>query len=285
MATIKHLKTSVVADSGDASLVQPSDWNADHTLTGLVAADVSDFDTAVEAVAPVYTASATAPATPKGGDTWLDTDTGILYTWVVDTGGGQWVELGPGSSGGTTTGGFPYFYAGAGAASVFDGAFDLSGDAVIRRIALVGTGGGLGFTSADLSGCTSLEKISATAIGGLATIDFTGCTSLTYADIFNNGLTGVTLTGATALEYLDASSSPGMTTVDISDNVLLLNVYFTDGALDEANVDGVLADLDAAGLSNGEVDLSGGTNSAPSAAGLTSKSNLEGKGWTVTVNP
>jgi hypothetical protein len=34
--TVKHSKNSTVADAGDATLVQPSDWNADHTLTGTV---------------------------------------------------------------------------------------------------------------------------------------------------------------------------------------------------------------------------------------------------------
>lgn len=42
-----------------------------------------------------FTVSATAPATPVNGDRWLDTDTGIEYTWVFDSDGGQWVELGP----------------------------------------------------------------------------------------------------------------------------------------------------------------------------------------------
>jgi hypothetical protein len=32
------------------------------------------------------------------------------------------------------------------------------------------------------------------------------------------------------------------------------------------------------------VNLSGGTNAAPSATGLSAKSNLEGRGWTVLVN-
>lgn len=31
---IKHKKNSAVADGGDTSLVQPSDWNDDHTVTG-----------------------------------------------------------------------------------------------------------------------------------------------------------------------------------------------------------------------------------------------------------
>jgi hypothetical protein len=34
--TVKHSKTSLIADAGDATLVQPSDWNADHTLTGTI---------------------------------------------------------------------------------------------------------------------------------------------------------------------------------------------------------------------------------------------------------
>ena len=34
--TVKHSKTSLVADAGDTTLVQPSDWNADHTLTGTI---------------------------------------------------------------------------------------------------------------------------------------------------------------------------------------------------------------------------------------------------------
>jgi hypothetical protein len=33
--TVKHLKVSTVPDAGDDTLVEPSDWNADHTLTGI----------------------------------------------------------------------------------------------------------------------------------------------------------------------------------------------------------------------------------------------------------
>jgi hypothetical protein len=34
--TVKHTKTSAIPDAGDANLVQPSDWNADHTITGTI---------------------------------------------------------------------------------------------------------------------------------------------------------------------------------------------------------------------------------------------------------
>lgn len=33
--TVKHSKTSTIPDAGDTNLVQPSDWNADHSLAGL----------------------------------------------------------------------------------------------------------------------------------------------------------------------------------------------------------------------------------------------------------
>ena len=34
--TVKHLKVSTIPDSGDDSLIEPSDWNNDHVLTGTV---------------------------------------------------------------------------------------------------------------------------------------------------------------------------------------------------------------------------------------------------------
>ena len=33
--TVTHTKVSAIADSGDTTVVQPSDWNDDHTLAGL----------------------------------------------------------------------------------------------------------------------------------------------------------------------------------------------------------------------------------------------------------
>lgn len=50
---IKHAFVSAKSDDGDASLVRPSNWNANHDLSGLVAADVTNFNTAAAAAAPV----------------------------------------------------------------------------------------------------------------------------------------------------------------------------------------------------------------------------------------
>lgn len=46
--SVYHTKTSLLPDSGDAALVQPSDWNADHGISGLPAygASLVDFGNA-----------------------------------------------------------------------------------------------------------------------------------------------------------------------------------------------------------------------------------------------
>jgi hypothetical protein len=55
-------------------------------------------------------------------------------------------------------------------------------------------------------------------------------------------------------------------------------------ALDETSVDNILVSLDTAGQTNGIVDISGGTSSPPSLAGLIAKASLEARGWTVLTN-
>lgn len=53
-----------------------------------------------------------------------------------------------------------------------------------------------------------------------------------------------------------------------------------------AEVDQILAGIDASGEINGTIDLSGNTPSAPpTAAGVADQLALEGKGWTVIVDP
>ena len=50
-------------------------------------------------------------------------------------------------------------------------------------------------------------------------------------------------------------------------------------------VDDILNKIDIAGESGGTITINGGSNSTPSAAGLTSIGNLVGKSWTVNYNP
>ena len=62
---------------------------------------------------------------------------------------------------------------------------------------------------------------------------------------------------------------------------------FSGNALSQASVDALLVAIDAGkGTDTGtrQVDLSGGTNSTPGAAGLAAKASLVAAGWVVTNN-
>lgn len=110
-------------------------------------------------------------------------------------------------------------------------------------------------------------------------------TSLTYLTCTNSIFSG---------DILDMAPLSGLTTLDLSSSGISTytagtlpawgsaTIDISDLGLSATEVDNFLADLDTAGGSSGTLDISG-TNSAPTAAGLTSKGNLEGKGWSVTV--
>jgi len=87
-------------------------------------------------------------------------------------------------------------------------------------------------------------------------------------------------TGLTGLVVVSLS----VTHLDIGVGTLLSAVDASVNALPEAQVDDILVTLAAGAVERGTVDVSGGTNAVPSAAGLTAKATLEGRSWTVTVN-
>jgi len=68
---------------------QSSSAGAPQELT--VAGGITISGTEVRS--PAFTASATAPVSPVVGDEWVDTDTGILYTYYNDGSSSQWVEF------------------------------------------------------------------------------------------------------------------------------------------------------------------------------------------------
>ena len=63
-----------------------------------------------------------------------------------------------------------------------------------------------------------------------------------------------------------------------------LNILIHECAIDVTGIDNILAAVNNAGTSGGNLQLEGGTNGVPTAAGLADKLELEGRGWTVTVN-
>lgn len=140
-------------------------------------------------------------------------------------------------------------------------------------------------TSVNLTGCTSLEQLRLDDSDFSAGIpDLTGLTNLQYLDLDQCGITGaVDISQLSSLTGFDLGGNTGLTSVQLPE-ALLTNVNIGNAALTETAVNNILQWLDGSNVDNGTVNLSGGTNAIPTGNGLTAKTNLQGKGWTVTVN-
>jgi len=172
---------------------------------------------------------------------------------------------------------------------------------------------GSDIASLDASGLTALQEIDAYDSTGscdyLATVNITGCTALTDLDVRFTKITNLdqlyTCTnidtvqvrgcslitsidahGCTSLRILDAyalgQTCPLLASVDVAGCTGIVTLDLNSTALDSAEVDQILTDLDTNGNSNGTVDLR--NTAAPGASGLTAKTNLQGKGWTVNTD-
>lgn len=141
-------------------------------------------------------------------------------------------------------------------------------------------------TSVNLSGCTDLLELRLDDSDFSAGIpSLAGLTSLVLIDFDQCSISGVVdLSGLPALGELDFSGNTALTSIIIADSQQIFTFQGYDCALTETAVDDILVVLSNNGILTGGVDLTGGTNAAPSATGLAAKLVLEGNGWTVNVN-
>ena len=139
----------------------------------------------------------------------------------------------------------------------------------------------------NVTGCTSLQtldvRVSAVTTlndlhtcSSLQTLMIRGCTALSSVDV--HSLTSLTKIDA----YGTSQLCPAFNTLDVSGCTALNSVLLNSTGFDSAGVDLILSTLDTNGTTNGTVDLR--NTAAPGASGLTAKSNLEGKGWTVNTD-
>jgi hypothetical protein len=97
--TVKHSKVSLIPDSGDNNLVEPSDWNADHVLTGTI--PISNGGTGASTANDAF--NALAPTQTGNSGKYLTTD-GTNTSWAVNPlGTVTSVATGTGLTGGTIT--------------------------------------------------------------------------------------------------------------------------------------------------------------------------------------
>lgn len=133
------------------------------------------------------------------------------------------------------------------------------------------------------SGCAVLKSFSApvlATIGNGANLNLYNCPLLATVD-----LRGLVTIGASVNLILWGNSS--LTSLALGAFTVGNNASldFSGDALDQTTVDFILARCVAsAGFLGGAVDLSGGTNAAPSAAGTANKNTLIARGVIVTTN-
>jgi hypothetical protein len=107
--TVKHSKVSTIPDDADTSLVRPSDWNADHTLTGTI--DIANGGTgqttanaAFNALAPSQTGNTGKYLTTNGTDTsWATNPLGTVTSVDLTASTGISVSGGPITTSGSIT--------------------------------------------------------------------------------------------------------------------------------------------------------------------------------------
>jgi hypothetical protein len=107
--TVKHSKVSTIPDEADTSLVRPSDWNADHTLTGTI--DIANGGTgqttanaAFNALIPSQTGNTGKYLTTNGTDTsWATNPLGTVTSVNLTASTGISVSGGPITTSGSIT--------------------------------------------------------------------------------------------------------------------------------------------------------------------------------------
>jgi hypothetical protein len=107
--TVKHSKVSTIPDEADTSLVRPSDWNADHVLTGTIpvvngGTGQTTANLAFNALAPSQTGNSGKYLTTDGTDTsWSVNPLGTVTSVAASGGTGISVSGSPITTSGTLT--------------------------------------------------------------------------------------------------------------------------------------------------------------------------------------
>lgn len=141
--------------------------------------------------------------------------------------------------------------------------------------------GNPGLTSINVSGLPVLTHLIAQDCG-LTEICCTNSNAITAISLNGNVLTGIDVEHMTSLTALNLQDNAIASYFSIALLTSLATFRVYNNGMPQAVVDALLADLVTAGGENGLANL-GGTNAAPSAAGLADVAILEGRGWDVTI--
>jgi len=139
-------------------------------------------------------------------------------------------------------------------------------------------------TDLNLTQLRSLTTSLDVAENPLNTLEVRGLSQLQFFNFYHTNITTIDMGGMVNLNSFDGHGCH-LTSVTMTGCNKVLIMDLSINSLPQPQIDAILAQLVSAGLLGGSCLLNGGTNAAPSAAGLANKAILTGpRGWTVTTN-
>jgi len=185
----------------------------------------------------------------------------------------------------------------------------LTGESITTVVTGVGTSGDNGtFNFTAIGGClqnlniTNFFNPAPLTVGNLPALTFFGVTNghmtsftagssmpqvvavaFQNCDNFGALAGGLNVSGLVNMWYLAFGNCPFLEILNVSGCVSLFLIEGPGSALNQTSIDNLMIELDTNGLSNGIINLSGGTGPAPSGAGAVAQANLISKGWTINL--
>lgn len=139
-------------------------------------------------------------------------------------------------------------------------------------------------TSFNFSGSNNIEELRMDDSNFSGGINVSNLSDLYWLDVDQCNLPSLDVSGLSSLYYLDAWGNENMTSLNITGCQSLVDIYADECALTEASVNAILIELDNLGNTGGYINISGGTNAAPTGLGIAAVISLMGKGWNLSYN-
>lgn len=140
-------------------------------------------------------------------------------------------------------------------------------------------------TSLDFVGLSSMSSINIDSIPNLTLIDLTGSTSLTQLTLGScNSLSSLDLTGLNNLNYVYLYNIPLLTSLDVS-GVSNLSALILSLSLSVSEVNNILSQLVANGLTSGNFGSNQTPMAIPTGQGVVDTNTLRSRNWIVNVDP
>ena len=117
----------------------------------------------------------------------------------------------------------------------------------------------------------------------ITTIDLSSQTKAQTIYVYNNNLSSLDVSNNVAVLALRLQFNT-ISALDISNNPLLTNLYADNNTLTSAELDAIVNQLDAFGLSNGVLQIANNNGGLTSASLVAYNSLVDDKGWTIDVS-